>query len=92
MKSEVTTELIDPACVADTFIEGLGEIEHIGANCIRITMFASRSIGQGIREHVVVARLVLPADAFNVVVRQCLAFSDGKPVLLETLPDGSTRH
>jgi hypothetical protein len=78
LKSEVTTELIDPTCVADTFVEGIGEIERIGANCIRITLFASRSIGQGIRERIVVARLVLPEPAFTRCLRQCTAFSTGE--------------
>lgn len=77
------TELIDPACVADVFVEGIGEIERIGTNCIRMTMFASHSIGGSERERVVVARLVMTTDAFARGIRQCKTFRDGGPLLLD---------
>ncbi|WP_296741367.1 hypothetical protein [Mesorhizobium sp.] len=80
------TELIDPACVADTFCEGIGEIEQIGAACVRVTLFASRAIADGVREHIVVARLVLALETFSRGIRQCEAFSSGAPLLIDDRP------
>jgi hypothetical protein len=40
------TELVDPACVPDTFCEGIGYISKTG-DVVRITMFATRDLGDG---------------------------------------------
>ncbi len=77
------TELIDPAVVADTFVEGIGEIETIGENCVRVTLYASRSIGRGQRERIVVARLVLTEQIFQRSLRQCTVFLSGEAALDE---------
>lgn len=92
LKSEVATELMDPACVADVFVEGLGEIERIGSNCIRMTMFATRSISHGRRERIVVARLVLQEAAFVRSLRQCSAFQTGELIIDESAPFEGVRH
>lgn len=86
------TELIDPACVADTFAEGFGEIEMIGGSCVRVTLFATRSIGQGARERIVVARLVLPQFALARGLRQCAAALAGEVAIDEQPPIDGARH
>lgn len=86
------TELIDPAIVADTFAEGIGEIEKIGASCVRVTFYATRSIGRGERERIVVARLVLPEAGFARSLRQCAAFAAGEQIIDEDAPIDSARH
>ncbi|WP_292963676.1 hypothetical protein [Nitrobacter sp.] len=85
------TELIDPACVADVFVEGIGEIERIGTNCIRMTMFATRS-SQGRRERIVVARLVLQEATLARSLRQCSAFQAGDLIIDENAPLEGARH
>lgn len=82
------TELIDPACVADTFVEGLGAIEHVGASCVRVTLYAARGIGGGARERIVVARLVLPEATFSRFLRQCAAFQDGDTAIDDMMAEG----
>jgi hypothetical protein len=84
------TELIDPAVVADTFVEGVGEIEKVGTSCVRVTLYATRSIGRGERERIVVARLVLPEAGFARSLRQCAAFAAGEQTIDEDAqPDGA---
>jgi hypothetical protein len=86
------TELIDPACVADVFAEGIAEIEEASTGCIRITLFATRSLAHGERERVVVARLVLPEPVFARCLRQCAAFAAGDIAIDEEAPIEGARH
>lgn len=82
------TELIDPACVAHTFVEGIGEIEKVGASCVRVTLYTTRNIGGGARERIVVARLVLPEATFARGLRQCTAFRDGDVAIDDVMAEG----
>ncbi|MBN8960543.1 MAG: hypothetical protein J0H71_05380 [Rhizobiales bacterium] len=82
------TELIDPACVADTFVEGIGEIEKVGASCVRVTLYTTRSVGGGARERIVVARLVLPEATFARGLRQCTAFQDDDVAIDDVMAEG----
>lgn len=89
---ETCTELIDPACVADTFVEGFGEIELIGGSCVRVTLYATRSIGHGAHERIVVARLVLPQFVLARGLRQCAAVMSGEIVIDEDGPSEGGCH
>lgn len=86
------TELIDPACVADTFAEGFGEVELIGGSCVRVTLFATRSVRHGARERIVVARLVLPEFALTRGLRQCAAVLSGVTAVDEETPTEGGCH
>jgi hypothetical protein len=84
--------MIDPTCVADTFVEGVGDIEKIGASCVRATLYAKRNIGHGAHERVVVARLVLPKESFARMLRLYAAFAADEIVMDEDAPMDCARH
>lgn len=86
------TELIDPAVVGDTFVEGIGAIEMIGCSCVRITFYSTRNIGDGVRERIVVARLVLPEAGFARSLCQYAAFASGEQTIDEEAPPDGARH
>ena len=84
----IVTGLVDPACVQDTFVEGLGEIEFIGEECIRFTLFANRNIGDGERERVVILRLVYPMSVARRINRLTRAFLAGEIFMSPDMPLG----
>jgi hypothetical protein len=73
-------ELRDPACVPDTFCEGIGNISKVGNN-LRIEIFANRDIGDGEIEHLVVARLVWPRELVANVISQLEKAMKGMPFM-----------
>lgn len=79
--------LIDPAYVPDTFIEGIGQIERLAGNCLRITLFASRDLGDGEIERIVVARLVMAVAVTTMNTRRINAFLAGVPFMTDVAED-----
>src|SRR5579864_6726247 len=70
-----SVELLDPACVRDVFVEGIGAVTRIGKDCIRFTLYATRDRGDGEVDRIVVAQIVWPASliaAANLQVRMFL--------------------
>lgn len=55
-------ELLEMFGVPDVFVTGLGDIENIGGGCWRFTFVTSQEIN-GRREQVVVAKIIMPAEA-----------------------------
>ena len=66
INGEDATDIIDPACVPDVFCEGIAHVAKIGGNCIRFSIFATRDLGGGQTERVIVARMVWSIEALRV--------------------------
>ncbi len=70
-------ELTDPACVPDTFAEGIARIEKIGDECIRMTIYACRQrCGSQPRSQLVVAQIIWTVSAAETACRQWKLFLD----------------
>jgi hypothetical protein len=80
-------ELLDPACVPDTFVEGIGRITKLAGNCWRYTFFATRERDNGSVERYVVAQLVWPLDLLQVAHEQSDAVIRGLPFLTADVPE-----
>lgn len=62
--------LTEPAIVPDIFVSGLAEAEDLGDGNFRFTMYTKqRSLTGGEIEHVVVARLIMPAPAVMASIK-----------------------
>ena len=85
IRTETATDMIDPACVPDTFCEGVGQIERLAGDCMRLTFFAGRNLGDGNSERMAVARIVIPLRTLMTVHRQVAVAMEGGP-LLSLLP------
>lgn len=73
--------LIDPERVPDIFAEGLASIETIGRACVRFTLYATRDMGDGEIDRLVVARIIAPLPVVPIWVAQTSAFLAGRPFL-----------
>ena len=87
MKNEVVAGLIDPDRVNDIFCEGIASIEHAGAHCVRITMFATRNLGDGDIDRIVVARIVTSIGTLPLNLKQTSAFVNGNGFMAGTRDD-----
>jgi hypothetical protein len=73
-KAEILENLVEPICVADTFVTDLVRIESLGP-CARLT-FATRQIGVGYRageskvEYIVTQKLIVPSDTLALWATQ----------------------
>lgn len=81
-------ELIDPACVPDTFVEGIGQIAKTNGGNLRFTLYATRVRGEGDIERVVVAQIVWPAALIEGALAQCRAFVETGTFLPLEAPPG----
>lgn len=62
--------LCEPAIVPDTFVSGLAEAEDLGDGNFRFTLYTNqKSYRDGTIEHVIVARLVMPAPAILASIK-----------------------
>lgn len=62
--------LSEPAIVPDTFVSGLAEAEDLGDGNFRFTLYAKqKSFQDGQIEHVIVARLIMPAPAVMASIK-----------------------
>lgn len=84
--------VIDPDRVPDVFAEGLASIERIGAACLRLTFFATRDLGDGDVDRIVVARIVGPGQEVLAWLRQTKAVLAGLPFMATTGEGGSGLH
>ncbi|WP_162826789.1 hypothetical protein [Pseudolabrys taiwanensis] len=75
---------LDPACTADTFCEGIGNITRRGDN-FRVTCVAERE-RDGEVERLVVAHLVWSRDDLATAIRQMQAALDGRPFMSAIRP------
>ena len=73
-----TPALIDPDRCNDVFAEGIATIETFGG-CARIVLFATRDMGDGDFDRIVVARIVVPTSILPVVQAQATALAAGLP-------------
>lgn len=77
---------MDPACVPDTFVEGIGAITKIAGGAVRFTLFATRH-RNGDTERIVVAQIVWPGGLVEAALHQCQAFIEtGEFMMLEAPP------
>ena len=67
--------LNENAPVPDIFCSGLGAIERLEGNCLRLYFYVSQTAedGSNRRDKIVVARLVVPASAVPIAVLQMIA-------------------
>jgi hypothetical protein len=75
-------DVIDPASVQDVFVEGLASVESVGAECIRFTLYATRSDEDG-ENKVVVVRLIYPVSVAERINRQVRSALDGQVMLAQ---------
>lgn len=61
----------DPFGVAETFVTGMLPIEDLGG-LVRITLYSERGVPDGIREKVIVARLLMTRQCFNECLSQSI--------------------
>lgn len=54
--------MLELFAVPDTFVSGLGSVEHIGGGCYRFTMFSEQDV-DGQRELVVALRVVVSKES-----------------------------
>lgn len=84
-----TPALIDPDRCNDVFAEGIATIETFGG-CARIVLFATRDMGDGDFDRIVVARIVVPTSILPVVQAQATALAAGFP-FVSAVTDGVAR-
>ena len=84
---ETSAGLSDPACVSDTFIEGVGLIEVVSDSSVRVTLYVYRDLGDGTSERVVVARIVAPCRMVPGAAAQILKVVLGVPFMSDMPPD-----
>lgn len=87
LQNEVMPGLIDPDCVADVFAEGFASIEKIGSGCVRFTLYATRDLGDGDIDRLVVARIVAPSSALPTWLAQTSSFAEGQPFMTAVSED-----
>jgi len=75
--NDVLPGLIDPDRVPDTFAEGFASIEKIGDACVRFTLYATRDLGDGDIDRLVVARIIAPTSELPTWLRQTQAVMAG---------------
>lgn len=80
LQNDVVPGLIDPDRVPDVFAEGVASIEMIGATCLRWTLYATHHFGADV-EHIVVARIVMPAHMVPTAIKQTTAVLSGQPFI-----------
>lgn len=76
----------DPACVPDIFCEGLTGVAKLAGDCVRLTIFATRDLGAGESERIVVGQLVWSAPALHLAMQQIDAVLEGLPFLSTAVP------
>lgn len=82
----------DPACIADTFVEGIGMIEVLPGFNLRITCYQSRDLGDGIKERQVAVRLVASMLLVPTGIRQVLGAIIGQPFMSDRVPPDIVPH
>jgi hypothetical protein len=76
--------LIENGLVQDVFCSGLGAVEILEGNCLRLYFYASQAINSEKQEKLVVARLIVPTSAVpDTVLRMITA--DSKISLLRNM-------
>lgn len=84
-------DVLDPASVSDTFVEGVASIETVSGECMRFTLYATRADEVG-EAKVVVVRLVYPKSVVERINRQVRAALDGELALAPERIVGMTPH
>lgn len=78
-------DIVDPACVPDTFVEGIGLIEILPGYNMRITWYQTRDLGDGIKERQVAVRLVGSILLVPNSVRQIIGAVAGLPFMSDSV-------
>ncbi|OJW65509.1 MAG: hypothetical protein BGO65_12340 [Afipia sp. 64-13] len=81
LQKDVLPGLIDPDRVPDVFVEGVASIEMAGTACLRLTFYVARDLGEGEFDRVIVARIIVPKELWDLLVLQARAVSQGLPFL-----------
>ena len=81
LQKDIVPGLIDPDRVPDVFTEGIALIELAGTACLRFTFYATRDMGDGDIDRIVVARIVAPGSDLMTWLRQGNAVLAGQPFL-----------
>lgn len=74
----------DPACVADTFVEGIGMIEVLAGYNLRITAYQSRDLGDGVKERQVALRVVISMMVVPTAIKQVVGVMMGIPFMSDS--------
>jgi hypothetical protein len=77
-------EISDPACVPDTFVEGIGMIEVLAGYNLRITAYQSRDLGDGVKERQVALRVVISMMVVPTAIRQVMGVMMGIPFMSDS--------
>jgi hypothetical protein len=62
MNTPAKTNMLETFAVSDTFVSGLGEIEHLGGGVYRFTFYTRQHVGER-DELIVSAKIVMPMEA-----------------------------
>lgn len=85
--AESPSGMIDAGLGQDIFVEGIGLIERLAGSCMRITLYATRDLGGGETERVVVARLIAPLSLIPLGVCQVTKALAGLPFMTDLAPE-----
>lgn len=84
---DTAPDIVDPACVQDTFVDGGIRIEDVGTECVRYTLLAKRRNEAGELVLLVVSRLIYPRGLASAVNRQSRDFLSGATAISFDMPD-----
>jgi hypothetical protein len=62
MRTTLSPQLLQAAAVPDIFCTSLGVVEAVSGGCFRFVLYSRQRVGDTV-EMVVVARIILPAEA-----------------------------
>lgn len=84
--------MVDPACVADTFIEGAGTIEVLPGFNLRITCYQSRDLGDHVKERQVALRMVMSMVIVPTLIKQIEGVMAGLPFMSDVAAPDIVPH
>ncbi|EAQ36944.1 hypothetical protein NB311A_07338 [Nitrobacter sp. Nb-311A] len=83
---------LDPDRVPDVFCDGVAGVDFIGADVVRLTFYANRSIGGDDDERFIVVRLVLSREMLEGAIGQLPLIKSGKKFVDNVPRGGEAKH
>jgi hypothetical protein len=71
----------------DVFCSGLGAVERLEGNCLRLYFYVSQSLDNGPRQRLVVAKLVVPESAMPEAMLQLVRAAGDTEKLISLVPE-----
>lgn len=78
------SDLIEPAVVLDTFVQGVGRVEEIAANLFRISYYTNQRGYDASQERVCVAKFIVTAETMKAMAADTFGRQEARRLTGET--------